>query len=82
MAIDKDNTVAMNNLGYYYQDTEKNYDLMKQYYLMAIDKDNTDAMYNLGLLLSIYRKKLLKPIINISIIIMCIDITTTNKINV
>ena len=42
------NTYAMNNLGYYYQFTEINYELMKKYYLMAISKDNLIAMCNLA----------------------------------
>jgi TPR repeat protein len=40
MAIEKGNSDAMTNLGQYYQ-SENNYDLMKQYYLMAIEKDNS-----------------------------------------
>jgi hypothetical protein len=35
MAIDRDNDLAMFNLGYYYETIEKNYDLMKKYYLMV-----------------------------------------------
>jgi hypothetical protein len=38
----------MNKLGYSYQYIEKNYVLMRKYYLMAIKKGNVDAMYNLG----------------------------------
>jgi TPR repeat protein len=38
----------MNNLGYYYQYIEYNYDLMKKYYLMSIKKGFSNAMYNLG----------------------------------
>ena len=36
--------------GIYYKNIEKNYDLMKKYYLMTIenDKNNSDAMYDLG----------------------------------
>ena len=48
MAIEKGNSVAMNNLAIYYKEIEKDYDNMKKYYLMAIDKDNSNAMYNLG----------------------------------
>jgi TPR repeat protein len=48
MAIDKDNSYAMNNLGYYYHFIEKNYDLAKKYYMMAIDKGYSLAMNNLG----------------------------------
>ena len=35
-------------IGIYYQEIEKDYDKMKEYYLMAIDKDDSDAMNNLG----------------------------------
>jgi TPR repeat protein len=38
----------MNNLGYYYHKIEKNYDMMKKYYMMAIDKDYSVSMRNLG----------------------------------
>jgi TPR repeat protein len=38
----------MNNLGYYYQFIEKDYELMKKYYLIAIDKGHSNAMNNLG----------------------------------
>jgi Holliday junction resolvasome RuvABC DNA-binding subunit len=38
----------MNNLGLYYQKIEKNYDLMKKYYLMSIELKNSDAMIALG----------------------------------
>ena len=48
MAIEKDHSDAMCNLGYYYENVEKNYDEMKKYYLMAIEKDNSDAIYQLG----------------------------------
>jgi TPR repeat protein len=48
MVIDKGNSDAMNNLGYYYDDVEKNYDEAKKYYLMAIDKGNSVTMNNLG----------------------------------
>jgi len=40
--------LAMNNLGIYYDEVEKNYDLMKQCYLMAIELKDTSAMNNLG----------------------------------
>jgi hypothetical protein len=39
----------MNNLGRYYEQIEKNYDLMKKYYLQAIEKGYSDAMNSLGL---------------------------------
>jgi len=48
MAIDKGNTIAMNELGFYYQHAERNYDPMKKYYLMGINKGNSDCMHNLG----------------------------------
>jgi TPR repeat protein len=48
-AIEKDDIKAMINLGNYYQKVEKNYDLMKTYYLMAIEKGSRKAMLNLGL---------------------------------
>jgi TPR repeat protein len=48
MAIDNGNTTAMNNLGFYYKNIQKDYELMKKYYLMAIDNGNTTAMNNLG----------------------------------
>ena len=47
MAIDKENSDAMFNLGNYYHFIEKNYDEMKKYYLMAINIGNSNAMYNL-----------------------------------
>jgi TPR repeat protein len=47
MAIEKDYSNAMNNLGIYYQKIEKDYDQMKKYYLMAIEKGHTDAINNL-----------------------------------
>jgi len=47
LAIDLDNSSAMNNLGHYYH-IEKNYEEMKKYYLMAIELGNSNAMYNLG----------------------------------
>jgi len=34
--------------GVYYDEIEKNYDLMKKYYLMAIELNNSPAMYNLA----------------------------------
>ena len=47
MAIDKGDSRAMNNLGWYYQYIEKDYDLMKRYYFMAIDKGNSIGMNNI-----------------------------------
>ena len=35
-------------LGLYYQYVDKNYELMRKYYLMEIDAGNGDAMYYLG----------------------------------
>ena len=37
------------NIGKYYHKIQKDYDMMKKYYLMAIEKGNHDAMNNLGL---------------------------------
>ena len=48
MAIEKSDSTAMNNLGYYYQFIKKDYDNMKKYFLMAINKGYSDAMTNLG----------------------------------
>jgi hypothetical protein len=48
MAIEKDYSLAMYNLGYYYQHIGKDYNLSKKYYLMAIEKDCSSAMNNLG----------------------------------
>ena len=40
----------MFTLGNYYKTIEKNYDLMKKYYMMAIDINNdTNAMHNLSI---------------------------------
>ena len=39
---------SMFNLANYYEDEEKDYKLMKKYYLMAIKKDCIDSMFNLG----------------------------------
>ena len=49
MAIEKNNTKAMNQMSLYYQYTEKNYDQMLKYYLMSIDKGNVEAIHYLGL---------------------------------
>ncbi len=48
MAIELNNSSAMNNLATYYQYIEINYDEMKKYCLMAIELNNSDAMNNLG----------------------------------
>ena len=48
MAIEKGHSDAMNNLGNYYKNIEKDYNKMKEYYLMAIKKGNSHAMNNLG----------------------------------
>ena len=45
MAIELNNSDAMTNLAYYY-DEIKDYDNMKKYYLMAIELNNSDAMTN------------------------------------
>ena len=44
IAIEKGNTSAMTNLGFYYKNKVYNYDLMKKYYLMASEKGNKSAM--------------------------------------
>ena len=45
--INNDNLLVW--IGNYYSNIEKNYDKMKEYYLMAIDKGHSSAMNNLGL---------------------------------
>ena len=47
-AIEKENHMAMYNLGNYYQYIEKDYGQMKKYYQMAIEKGSSVAMNNLG----------------------------------
>ena len=47
MAIEQNESYAMNNLGFYYSEIEK-YDLAKKYYLMAIEQNNSSAIVNLG----------------------------------
>jgi TPR repeat protein len=47
MAVEGENSFAMNNLGLYFYKT-KDYDNMLKYYLMAIKLNNSDAMNNLG----------------------------------
>jgi len=44
-------------IGTYYHHVEKNYDIMKKYYLMAINKGNTMAMYRLGYYYHFVEKK-------------------------
>ena len=46
MAIGKGSTLAMNNLGYFYQQ-RKDYVNMEKYYLMAIKKKDFTALVNL-----------------------------------
>jgi TPR repeat protein len=36
------------NIGKYYRNIKKNYDMMKKYLMMAIDKGHMNAMRNLG----------------------------------
>ena len=45
LAIEKESTRAMYNLGHYYETIEKNYEEMIKYYLMALDKGNFEV-YN------------------------------------
>ena len=47
----------MYNLAVYYELIEKNYDKMKEYYLMAIDKDDLEAMCRLCLYYNNIEKK-------------------------
>jgi hypothetical protein len=51
MAIDKGNVEALYNLGLYYEQKEKNYDLMKKYYLLyyKYDKHNKHISYLIDL---------------------------------
>jgi TPR repeat protein len=48
MAIELNDAEAMNNLGCYYKNIEKDYENAKKYYLMAIELNNSKAMFNLG----------------------------------
>jgi SpoVK/Ycf46/Vps4 family AAA+-type ATPase len=48
VAIQQGNHHAMNSLGNYYTDIEKNDEEMKKYYLMAIENGSHTAMFNLG----------------------------------
>ena len=48
MAIELNNSNAMFNLGWCYENNEENYELMKKYYLMAIELNDSAAMFNLG----------------------------------
>ena len=45
--IDLGDVDAMNSLAIYYEIVEKNYDLMKKYYLMAAEKGHTHAITHL-----------------------------------
>ena len=47
MVIELKDISAMFNLGLYYKEIEKNYDLMKKYYLMAINSGHTEALKTL-----------------------------------
>ncbi len=48
------NYYVLNMIGLYYYKIEKDYGMMKKYYLMAINLSNSDAMDNLG---SYYKEK-------------------------
>jgi TPR repeat protein len=48
LAIAKNNTLAMVNMGVYYFEIEEDYEEMKKYYIMAIDSDESEGMFNLG----------------------------------
>lgn len=45
MAIENDCSLAMYNLGRFYNHIEKNNELSKKYYIMAIQKDNDDDAF-------------------------------------
>ena len=45
-AIDKGNTLAMNNLGMYYLQVEQNYSEMLKYLQLAVEKGDTLATEN------------------------------------
>ncbi len=47
-AIELDNVIAMNGLGYFYDHYIKNYSMAEKYYLMAIENGLSIAMVNLG----------------------------------
>ncbi len=49
MAINMDNTSAMNNLGWYHEDITKDYGKAEKYYSMGVKKGNHRAMWNLGM---------------------------------
>jgi len=53
MAIELNDSSAMDNLAWYYKNTEKNYDLMKKYYLMAIELNYS---YSMVMLADYYKK--------------------------
>lgn len=44
----EDKSILLLYVGAYYETIEKNYELMKKYYLMAIELNYYNAMYNLG----------------------------------
>ena len=48
MAIQLNNSDALQKMGRYYEKIEKDYDKMKEYYLMAIKLNNVPAMTNLA----------------------------------
>ena len=59
MAIKRgNNSDAMNNLGYLYENVDKDYDKAKKYYLMAIasDPNCTDSMNNFSRIVFLYSK--------------------------
>ena len=76
MAIDNGCSCSMYNLGNYYQNVEKNYDLMKKYYLMAIENGYVIEYKNDNSLEDNYVKWLLGEKVNSSNIIILV-----NKIN-
>ena len=48
MAIEHNCVNSMYSLGHYYQYKEKDYELMKKYYLIAIKHNCIDSMFTLG----------------------------------
>ena len=78
MAIDLNNSDAMNKLGIYYQIIEKNYDETKKYYLMAIELNNDTSMYNLA----IYYQKIEKNYEKMKkYLLMAIELNNSDAMN-
>jgi TPR repeat protein len=62
MAIEKDNSEAMTNLGHHYRYVEKNKNLMLKYYHMAVEKGNyyTRNNHEITTILHMHRQELHK----------------------